>query len=69
MASLHEYKRRVVLPACVVGLALLYGLVYLPLAREARAIDDPVEKAWKKLAAALGQTKPPPWIFFSLPIS
>ncbi|HRT09632.1 MAG TPA: hypothetical protein P5233_14730 [Candidatus Paceibacterota bacterium] len=56
MASLHEYKRRVVLPACVVGLALLYGLVYLPLAREARAIDDPVEKAWKKLAAALGQT-------------
>jgi hypothetical protein len=56
MASLHEYKRRIFLPACAVGLALLYTLAYLPLARQARAVDEPVEKAWKKLAAALGQT-------------
>ncbi len=40
------------------GLALVayYVLFYLPLARRASSLDEPLEKAWHKLAASIDQT-------------
>jgi hypothetical protein len=52
----REYRRRSLIP--LMGLALLaYFLVfYLPLARRAASLDDPLQKAWRKLAGSIDQT-------------
>lgn len=56
MVSFHEYKRRALLPLAGLGLAAYYLLVFVPLSRHAENLDEPLEKAWRKLALALDQT-------------
>jgi hypothetical protein len=55
MASLREYRRRSLLPLAGLGLAAYYLLVFGPLSRRAVELDEPLQKAWLKLAAALAQ--------------
>src|ERR1043166_3469212 len=52
----REYSRRTLIP--VAGLILLAYIfvVYLPLSRRAKSLEEPVQKAWRRLAAALDQT-------------
>jgi len=56
VTSFREYKRRSLIP--LAGLALLgyYLLFYLPLARRAASLDEPLQNAWQKLAASVDQT-------------
>ena len=56
MSSFREYRRRTLLP--LAGLALLgyFLFFYLPLARRAASLDEPLQKAWRKLAASVDQT-------------
>ncbi len=56
MASFREYRRRAWLPLALLALTLYYFLVFLPLTRRAESQDEPLKKAWRKLAAALEQT-------------
>ena len=56
MASLSQYKKRAILPLVAAGLALYYLLVFLPLAHKAASLDQPLQQAWRKLAASLDQT-------------
>ena len=56
MASYHELKRRALLPLIGLALALFYLLVFVPLARQAQDLDEPLQKGWRKLAASLDQT-------------
>jgi hypothetical protein len=51
-----ETRFRSILPllAGVLGLVYLFGFV--PIDRTARSLDAPLEKSWRQLAAALGQT-------------
>ena len=56
MALIHEYKPPMLLP--IAGL-LLVGyviLIYIPLSRRAKSQEEPVQKAWHKLALSLEQT-------------
>jgi hypothetical protein len=52
----REYRRRSLIP--LAGLALLgyFLFFYLPLTRRASSLDEPLQKAWHKLAASLDQT-------------
>jgi hypothetical protein len=52
----REYSRRTLIP--IAGLILLTYIfvVYLPLSRRAKNLEEPVQKAWNKLAMALDQT-------------
>lgn len=56
MIPFREYRRRSVIP--LAGLALLgyFLLFYLPLTRQAASLDEPLQRAWRKLAASMDQT-------------
>jgi hypothetical protein len=56
VTSFREYQRRSLIP--LAGLVLLgyYALFYLPLARRAASLDEPLQKNWRKLAASIDQT-------------
>ncbi|HWQ91765.1 MAG TPA: hypothetical protein VN673_08840 [Clostridia bacterium] len=56
MASLHEYKRRSLVPLVVLALAAYYLLVFLPLSRRAAKLDEPLQQGWTQLSAAMGKT-------------
>ena len=51
-----EYQRRGMVPLAGLGLAIYYLFVLLPLARQAKNLDEPVRKAWQKLSTSLEQT-------------
>lgn len=53
MGSLHEYKRRSILPLAGLALALYYALVFVPLQHRAENMDVPLQKDWLKLCTAL----------------
>lgn len=56
MIPFREYRRRTLVP--LAGLVLLgyFVLFYLPLARRASSLDEPLQKAWRKLAGSIDQT-------------
>jgi hypothetical protein len=56
MASFKELKRRSILPFAGVALVLYYCLLFLPLSKHAQSFDEPLQKAWQKLACSLDQT-------------
>ena len=56
MVSFTELKRRSVLPLAGAALGAYYLLVFLPVAHQARKFDEPLQRAWQKLAAAVDQT-------------
>jgi len=56
MASYKELKRRSILPLAAAAVVLYYLLVFVPLSRRAKSIDEPLQKGWTKLAASLDQT-------------
>ena len=56
MSSFREYQRRSLIPLAALALVAYYVLFYLPLARRAASLDEPVQKAWRKLAASVDQT-------------
>lgn len=56
MGSFREYRRRAWLPLALLGLAVYYFLVFVPLAQRSNALDEPLQRSWRKLAAALEQT-------------
>ena len=51
-----ETRRRSIIPLFGAGLAVGYLIIFAPLKREAESYDQPLEQAWRKLAATLGQT-------------
>jgi hypothetical protein len=51
-----ETRYRSILPLLAGVLGAVYLFVFVPLDRQARSLDAPLEKAWRQLAAALGQT-------------
>ena len=51
-----ETRRRSLLPLLAGALVAGYLFVFLPLDRKAGSLDVPLEKKWRQLAAALGQT-------------
>lgn len=51
-----ESRRRSILPLLGVGLGVVYLFAFLPLSRKEQNLNQPLEQAWRKLAAALGQT-------------
>jgi hypothetical protein len=51
-----ETRRRSILPLLGGALAAVYLFVFLPLDRKAGSLDVPLEKSWRRLAAALGPT-------------
>ena len=55
MGSLHEYKRRSILPLAGLALALYYSLVFVRLQHHAENLDVPLQKDWSKLCGALQQ--------------
>ena len=54
--SLHERKRRLLIPAAGVLLAVGFCFGFQPLARKAESLDAPLGAAWKKLATQLGES-------------
>ncbi len=56
MASYPELKRRSLLPLLGIALALYYVLVFLPLSQRSENLDEPLQRAWRRLAASLDQT-------------
>ena len=56
MTSFREYQRRSVIPLAGLVLLAYYVLFYLPLARRAASLDEPLQKNWRKLAASIDQT-------------
>lgn len=53
MPSLHEFKRRSIIPLIGLGLGAYLVLVFLPLERRAESFDAPLDRAWQKLATSL----------------
>lgn len=51
-----ETRRRSILPLLAGALVAGYLFVFLPLDRRAGSLDVPLEKSWRRLAAALGHT-------------
>ncbi len=51
-----ETRRRSLLPLLAGALVAGYLFVFLPLDRKAGSLDVPLEKSWRRLAAALGPT-------------
>lgn len=51
-----EIRRRCIIPLFGVALTVVYLFVFAPLNRQAKSLDAPLEQAWRKLAATLGQT-------------
>lgn len=56
MISFREYRRRSLIPLVGLGLLGYYVLFYLPLAHRAASLDEPLQKAWRKLAGSVDQT-------------
>jgi hypothetical protein len=56
MAAFRELRRRSLVPLAGIGIALYYVMVFAPLARKDRSLDEPLQKSWRKLAASLDQT-------------
>ena len=56
MTPFREYQRRSVIPLAGLALVAYYLLFYLPLARRAASVDEPLQKSWRKLAASIDQT-------------
>jgi hypothetical protein len=54
--SFREYRRRGLIPVLGLALAAYYLFVMLPLARQAKSLDQPLEKAWRTLAISLNQS-------------
>jgi len=52
----REYKRRSLIPLAGLALLAYYVLFYLPLARRAASLDQPLEREWRRLAASIDQT-------------
>jgi hypothetical protein len=53
---LHERRRRLFILIATVALAAVFLFVLLPISRRADKLNEPLDKAWHKLAAALNQT-------------
>ena len=53
---LKECQRHGIVPLAGLGLAIYYLFVMLPLARQARSLDEPVRRAWQKLSVSLDLT-------------
>lgn len=53
---LHERHRRLLILIAAVVLACGYLFVLLPVGRRADKLNEPLDKTWKKLSAALNQT-------------
>lgn len=53
---LHERRRRLLILVAALVLGAGYLFVLLPLSRRADKLSEPLDKSWRKLAAALGQT-------------
>lgn len=51
-----ETRYRSILPLLACGLGAVYLFVFVPIDRKAGNLDAPLEKSWRQLAAALGQT-------------
>jgi len=51
-----EIRRRCILPLLAGALASVYLFGFVPLDRKAESLDAPLEKSWRRLAAALGPT-------------
>lgn len=49
-------QRRSFVPLAALVLAAYYSLVFVPVRRHAQALDAPLQKAWRGLAAGLDQT-------------
>ena len=56
MTPFREYKRRSLIPLAGLALVAYYVFFYLPLARRAASLDQPLERDWRKLAASIDQT-------------
>jgi len=56
VTAFREYRRRSLIPLAGLALLAYYILFYLPLARRAASLDQPLEKDWRKLATAIDQT-------------
>ena len=53
---LHERRRRMLILIAAVVLACGYLFVLLPVSRRADKLNEPLDKTWRKLSAALNQT-------------
>ncbi len=51
-----ETRRRLILPLLAGGLMTVFLFGFVPLDRTAGSLDAPLEKSWRRLAAALGPT-------------
>jgi hypothetical protein len=49
----QEYRRRSIVPLAGLALAAYYVFAFLPLARRAQRLDEPLQKAWQKLSVSL----------------
>jgi len=56
VTAFREYKRRSLIPLAALALLAYYVLFYLPLARRASSLDQPLERDWRKLATSIDQT-------------
>ena len=53
---LHERRRRLLIVIAALALAAGYLFVLLPVSQRADKLNEPLDKTWHKLAAALNQT-------------
>lgn len=53
---LHDRRRRMLILMAAVALAAGYLFLLLPVSRRADKLSEPLDKTWRKLAAALNQT-------------
>jgi hypothetical protein len=63
---LNERRRRSLVPLAALMLTAGYLFVLVPLGRRADKLKDPLDKAWLKLSASLGQTNSPTIDFVSI---
>jgi len=61
-----ETRYRSILPLLAGVLGAVYLFVFMPIDRKAGSLDAPLEKSWRQLAAALGQTNAVKLDFVSL---
>jgi hypothetical protein len=54
--TFREYQRRSLIPLAGVALVAYYVFFYLPLARRASRLDEPLQKSWRRLSTAIEQT-------------
>jgi hypothetical protein len=56
---LNDRRRRTLVPLAALALTAGYLFVLMPLGQRADNLRDPLDKAWSRLAAVLGQTNSP----------